>query len=91
MTDAPATLRVATFNVRAGIGPGEFPDRWWHRIDRARLRRIGDLIIAMDADLVALQEVEIPTRGLEATDCRVVTEAGDASDHWPVLATVEIR
>lgn len=81
MTDAPATLRVATFNVRAGIGPGEFPDRWWHRIDRARLRRIGDLIIAMDADLV----------GLEATDCRVVTEAGDASDHWPVLATVEIR
>jgi endonuclease/exonuclease/phosphatase family metal-dependent hydrolase len=27
------------------------------------------------------------SRGLRALDCRVVTEAGDASDHLPVLAT----
>jgi endonuclease/exonuclease/phosphatase (EEP) superfamily protein YafD len=25
--------------------------------------------------------------GLTATSCRVVREAGDASDHWPVVAT----
>ncbi len=31
------------------------------------------------------------TRGLETTDCRVVTEAGDASDHWPVLATMRVQ
>jgi len=26
-------------------------------------------------------------RGLAPASCRVVREAGDASDHWPVLAT----
>ena len=30
------------------------------------------------------------SRGLRALDCRVVTEAGDASDHLPVLATFEV-
>jgi endonuclease/exonuclease/phosphatase family metal-dependent hydrolase len=30
------------------------------------------------------------SRGLRALDCRVVTEAGDASDHLPVLATFEL-
>jgi endonuclease/exonuclease/phosphatase family metal-dependent hydrolase len=30
------------------------------------------------------------SRGLRALDCRVVTEAGDASDHMPVLATFEL-
>lgn len=30
------------------------------------------------------------TRGLRAVDCRVVTEAGDASDHLPVVATFEM-
>ena len=29
------------------------------------------------------------SRGLRAIDCRVVTEAGDASDHLPVVATFE--
>ena len=29
------------------------------------------------------------SRGLRATACRVVTEAGDASDHLPVVATFE--
>ena len=29
------------------------------------------------------------SRGLRATACRVVTEAGDASDHLPVIATFE--
>jgi endonuclease/exonuclease/phosphatase family metal-dependent hydrolase len=30
----------------------------------------------------------ILVRGLEVDDCRVVTEAGDASDHLPVIATL---
>jgi endonuclease/exonuclease/phosphatase family metal-dependent hydrolase len=30
------------------------------------------------------------SRGLRALDCRVVTEAGDASDHLPVVATFEL-
>jgi len=30
------------------------------------------------------------SRGLRALDCRVVTEAGDASDHLPVLATFAV-
>ena len=30
------------------------------------------------------------SRGLRALDCRVVTQAGDASDHLPVLATFEV-
>jgi len=28
-------------------------------------------------------------RGLTPTSCRVATEAGDASDHWPVVAALE--
>ena len=31
------------------------------------------------------------SRGLRALDCRVVTEAGDASDHLPVVATFELN
>jgi endonuclease/exonuclease/phosphatase family metal-dependent hydrolase len=34
---------------------------------------------------------QLLTRGLETTDCRVVTEAGDASDHWPVRATMRVQ
>ncbi len=30
------------------------------------------------------------SRGLRALDCRVVAEAGDASDHLPVVATFEV-
>ena len=30
------------------------------------------------------------SRGLRAIECRVVTEAGDASDHLPVVATFEV-
>ena len=31
------------------------------------------------------------SRGLRAVECRVVTEAGDASDHLPVIATFEVQ
>lgn len=32
----------------------------------------------------------ILVRGLSPRSCRVATEAGDASDHWPVAATLEL-
>jgi endonuclease/exonuclease/phosphatase family metal-dependent hydrolase len=36
---------------------------------------------------VAIDHVLI--RGLTATSCQVATEAGDASDHWPVVASLQ--
>lgn len=65
-------LRVATFNVRAAIGPGPFPDRWWRRCDPDRLARIGRIIRDLEADVVALQEVAV----LEL-DGGVVDQAAD--------------
>lgn len=53
-------LRVATFNVRAAIGPGPFPKRWWRRCDVGRLERIAAVIDDLRADdVVALQEVAL--------------------------------
>ena len=57
-----ATLRVVTWNIRAAIGTGPFPDRWWTRIDPGRQREIGAFIGSLDADLVALQEVALVSR-----------------------------
>ena len=64
-------LRVATFNIRAAIGPGPFPDRLVAaRATPARLERIAAVITAFDADVVALQEV-----ALLALDGEVVDQA----------------
>lgn len=69
MSSQRATLRVATWNIRAAIGPGKpFPDRWWRLIDADRLRRIGDVIASLGADVVALQEVALVSRGGELLD-----------------------
>ncbi len=57
-----ATLRVVTWNIRAAIGTGPFPDRWWSRIDPDRQREIGAFIGSLGADLVALQEVALVSR-----------------------------
>ncbi|HSK93442.1 MAG TPA: endonuclease/exonuclease/phosphatase family protein [Candidatus Angelobacter sp.] len=65
-------LRVVTWNIRAAIGPGPFPDRWWRHIDADRLRAIGVFLSSLDADLVALQEV-----ALVARDGEIVDNAGD--------------
>lgn len=55
-------MRVATWNIRAAIGPGDpFPPAWWRHVDRDRLARIAGIIIDLDADLVALQEVALLT------------------------------
>lgn len=60
MTGVSTTIRVASWNIRAAIGPGEpFPPAWWRHVDRARLARIGAFIGSLDADVVALQEVAI--------------------------------
>lgn len=65
-------LRVVTWNIRAAIGPGPFPDRWWTRIDADRLRAIGSFVAGLDADVVALQEVALVSR-----DGDLVDNAGD--------------
>jgi endonuclease/exonuclease/phosphatase family metal-dependent hydrolase len=73
VTDGPATLRVATWNIHADIGPEKpFPDRWWRLIDPDRLRAIGDFIAGLGADVVALQEVALASR-----DGDLVDNAGD--------------
>ncbi len=57
---ASPTIRVATWNIRAAIGPGEpFPPAWWRHVDRRRLARIAAIIGTFDADVVALQEVAV--------------------------------
>jgi endonuclease/exonuclease/phosphatase family metal-dependent hydrolase len=59
---APPTIRVATWNIRAAIGPGEpFPPGWWRHIRRERFERIATLIGDLEADVVALQEVALLT------------------------------
>jgi endonuclease/exonuclease/phosphatase family metal-dependent hydrolase len=59
---AGPTFRVATWNIRAAIGPGEpFPPAWWRHVDRGRLERIAGIVSALDADIVALQEVAVLT------------------------------
>jgi endonuclease/exonuclease/phosphatase family metal-dependent hydrolase len=51
-------LRVATWNIRAAIGPGEpFPAGWWRHVTDERFERIAGVIRSLDADVVALQEV----------------------------------
>ena len=51
-------MRVATWNIRAAIGPGEpFPAGWWRHVTDERFERIAGVIRGLDADVVALQEV----------------------------------
>jgi len=61
-------IRVASWNIRAAIGPGPFPDRWWSRIDTDRLLAIGSFIGELDVDLVALQEVALLSRNGDLVD-----------------------
>jgi len=56
------TIRVATWNIRAAIGPGEpFPPAWWRHVSRDRLARNAAIIAELDLDLIALQEVALFT------------------------------
>jgi endonuclease/exonuclease/phosphatase family metal-dependent hydrolase len=57
---AAAPFRVATWNIRAAIGPGEpFPPAWWRHVTDERFARIVGIIRDLDADVVALQEVAL--------------------------------
>jgi endonuclease/exonuclease/phosphatase family metal-dependent hydrolase len=67
-----ARLRVVSWNIRAAIGPGPFPERWWRRIDADRLRAIGAFLSGLDADVIALQEVALASR-----DGELIDNAGD--------------
>ena len=77
-----ATLRVVSWNIRAAIGPGPFPGRWWRRIDADRLRAIGAFLSGLDADVIALQEVALVSR-----DGDLVDNAGDLAR----LLAMEVR
>ena len=62
MSGGTPTIRVATWNIRAAIGPGDpFPPAWWRHVDNDRMARIGGIIADLDADLVGLQEVAVLT------------------------------
>jgi endonuclease/exonuclease/phosphatase family metal-dependent hydrolase len=51
---------VVSWNIRAGIGPGEpFPPAWWRHVRLDRLEAIAGFIAALRADAVTLQEVSI--------------------------------
>ena len=89
----PATrLRVVSWNIRAAIGPGPFPDRWWRRIDADRLRGIGVVLDSLQADVVALQEVALVSR-----DGDLVDNAGDLARQlgmevrYGAVRTFEVR
>jgi endonuclease/exonuclease/phosphatase family metal-dependent hydrolase len=62
------STRVLSWNIRAGIGPGPFPDRWWSRIGADRMRAIGSFIGEVGADVVALQEVALLSRNGDLVD-----------------------
>jgi endonuclease/exonuclease/phosphatase family metal-dependent hydrolase len=73
VTQARATIRVVTWNIRAAIGPEKpFPDRWWRLISAERLHAMGDFLADLDPDVIALQEVALASR-----DGDLVDNAGD--------------
>lgn len=62
-------LRVATWNIRAAIGPGEpFPPGWWRHVTAARFERIARILRDVDADIIGLQEVAFYDVGGELFD-----------------------
>ena len=62
-TASPSSrLRIVTWNIRAGIGPGEpFPPAWWRHVRRERLERIAGILRELDPDVATLQEVPVLT------------------------------
>jgi endonuclease/exonuclease/phosphatase family metal-dependent hydrolase len=56
----PGRLRVVSWNIRAGIGPGEpFPPGWWRHVSEERLAEIAAFLEELRPDVVTLQEVAI--------------------------------
>lgn len=92
MTDV-RVVTVGTYNIRAGIGPGEpFPPAWWRHVSPSRLERIAAVIASLNADVVTLQEVAVLN-----VDGSLVDQPGDlarltgmsvryaAAGHFPVV------
>jgi endonuclease/exonuclease/phosphatase family metal-dependent hydrolase len=81
-------IDVATYNIRAAIGPGEpFPPAWWRHVDRGRLERIGSIIGGLAADVVSLQEVAVVTIDGELID--MPTELAAMTGYESRYAAVE--
>jgi endonuclease/exonuclease/phosphatase family metal-dependent hydrolase len=89
---AATRVRVVSWNIRAAIGPGPFPDRWWRRIDGDRVRAIGVLLAGLQVDVIALQEVAVLSR-----DGQLVDNAGDLGRqlgmdvHYGAVRSFEVR
>jgi endonuclease/exonuclease/phosphatase family metal-dependent hydrolase len=89
---ATTRLRVVSWNIRAAIGPGPFPDRWWRHIDADRLRAIGAFLSDLEADVIALQEVAVVSR-----DGDLIDNAGDLGHalgmevRYGAVRTFEVR
>jgi endonuclease/exonuclease/phosphatase family metal-dependent hydrolase len=73
----PPGFTAATYNIHRGIGRG----------GRADYGRIVDVIAALDADLIALQEVETPLRSTPMSLLRMLHEMG----YSPVLGATLTR
>ena len=94
-----SSLTVATYNIRAGIGPGEpFPPAWWRHASRDRLDRLGRVIASLDADVVSLQEVSVfDVDGVLVDEPAILAEAAGmsvryaAAGHFPIVEPEEGR
>ncbi len=86
-------LVVATYNIRAAIGPGEpFPPAWWRHVSLDRLERLASVIRSLGADVVTLQEVTVVN-----VDGNLVDQPGElarltgmdvryaAAGHFPIV------
>lgn len=92
MTGRAGHLTVVSYNIRAAIGPGDFPPAWWRHVSRERMGRIGAVITSLGPDVVALQEVALATvdgvvmdqpaelAGLTGLDARYA-----AVGHFPIV------
>jgi endonuclease/exonuclease/phosphatase family metal-dependent hydrolase len=88
-----AALTVATYNIRAAIGPGQpFPPAWWRHVRRDRLERLAAVIRSLDADVVTLQEVAVVNvdgvlldQPAELAALTGMTARYAAAGHFPVV------
>jgi endonuclease/exonuclease/phosphatase family metal-dependent hydrolase len=86
-----ARLRAVSWNIRAAIGPGPFPDRWWGRIDADRLRAIGVFLSDLQADVIALQEVALVSRNGDLVDnAGDLARALDMDVRYAAVRTFEV-
>ncbi len=87
MSRITADLRVATWNVRAAIGPGEpFPPEWWRHVRRDRLEAMAAFIRDLEPDVIALEEV--PMMNADGVGFDMAGELARLTDLEPRFAAV---